>query len=100
MHPSRTSGTPVAYSSTGDVSGTYRARILGSRPWIRMYAAPHQKEQELGTVRSSTYRLCGRIEDQFSRCELTGGRKPAETNIGGVCDMCMCLARGRWEVLG
>ena len=53
MHPSRTSGEPVAYSSTGDVSGTYRAGILGSRPWIRMYVAHHQKEQELGTVRSS-----------------------------------------------
>ena len=54
MHPSRTSGTPVAYSSTGYVSVTYRAGILGSRPWIRMYVARHQKEQELGTVRSST----------------------------------------------
>ena len=54
MHPSRTSCAPVAYSSTGDVSGTYRAGILGSRPWIRMYVARHQKEQELGTVRSST----------------------------------------------
>ena len=20
--------------------------------------------------------------------------------VGGVCDMCMCLARGGWEVLG
>ena len=45
---------PVAYSSTGDVSGTYWAGILDSRPWIRMYVARHQKEQELGTVRSST----------------------------------------------
>ena len=26
--PSRTSGAPVAYSSTSDVSGTYRAGIL------------------------------------------------------------------------
>ena len=43
MHPSRTSGAPVAYFSTGDVSGTYRAGILGSRPWIRMYVARHQK---------------------------------------------------------
>ena len=53
MHPSRTSGLPVAYSSSGDVSGTYRAEILGSRRWIRMYVARHQKEQKLGTVRSS-----------------------------------------------
>ena len=30
------------------------AGILDSRPWIRMYVARHQKEQELGTVRSST----------------------------------------------
>ena len=52
-HPD-TSGAPVAYSSTGDVSGTYWAGILDSRPWIRMYVARHQKEQELGTVRSST----------------------------------------------
>ena len=21
-------------------------------------------------------------------------------DVGGVCDMCMCLARGGWEVLG
>ena len=80
MHPSRTSGAPVAYSSTSDVSGTYRAGIFGSRPWIRMYVARNQKEQELGMVRSSMYRLCGQIEDQFSRCELTRGREPAETN--------------------
>ena len=65
MQPSRTSGAPVAYSSTSDVSGTYRAGILsdvsgtyragilGSRPWIRMYVARHQKE-EFGTVRSSS----------------------------------------------
>ena len=53
MHPSSTSGAPVAYSSTGDVSGTYWAGILDSRPWIRMYVARHQKEHELGTVRSS-----------------------------------------------
>ena len=52
MHPFRTSGALVAYSSTSDVSGTYRACILGSRPWIRMYVTRHQKEQELGTVRS------------------------------------------------
>ena len=45
---------PVTYSSPGDVSGTYRAGIFGSRPWIWMYVAHHQKEQELGTVRSST----------------------------------------------
>ena len=50
MHPSSTSGAPVAYSSTGDVSGTYWAGILDSRPWIRMYVARHQKEQEFGTV--------------------------------------------------
>ena len=50
MHPFRTSGAPVAYSSTGDISVTYRAGILCSRPWIRMYVARHQKEQELGTV--------------------------------------------------
>ena len=41
----------VAYSSNVDVSGTYRAEILGSRPWIRMYVARHQ--QELGVVWSS-----------------------------------------------
>ena len=58
MYPSRTSGAPVACSSTGDVSGTYRARILGSRPWIWMYVGCHQKEQELGTVRSGR-RRCG-----------------------------------------
>ena len=51
MHPYRRSGAPVAYSSTSDVSGTYGAGIFGSRPWIRMYVARHQKE--LGTVRSS-----------------------------------------------
>ena len=50
MYPSRTSGAPVAYSSASDVSGTYRAGILGSRPWILMYVARHQKEQELGPV--------------------------------------------------
>ena len=27
MHPSSTSGAPVAYSSTGDVSGTYWAYL-------------------------------------------------------------------------
>ena len=53
-HPSRTSGAPVANSSTSDISGTYMAGILGSRPWIRMYVARHQKEPELGTVRSSS----------------------------------------------
>ena len=47
MHPSRTFGTPVAYSSISNVSGTYRAVILGSRLW--MYVARYQKE-ELGTV--------------------------------------------------
>ena len=46
MHSSSTSGAPVAYSSTGDVSGTYWEGILGGRPWIRMYVARHQKEQE------------------------------------------------------
>ena len=50
MYPSRTSGAPVAYSSTGDVLGTHRTGILGSRPWIRVYVARHQKEQELGPV--------------------------------------------------
>ena len=64
---------------TSDVPGIYRAGILCSRPWIRMYVARHQKEQELGTARSSTLRLCSRIEDNFSRCELTRGRKPAYT---------------------
>ena len=29
MHPSRTSGAPVTYSSTSDFSGTYMAEILG-----------------------------------------------------------------------
>ena len=52
MHPSRTSGAPVAYSPTSDVSGTYRAVILGSRPWIQMYVAHHQNELELGTLQS------------------------------------------------
>ena len=46
MHPSSTSGAQVAYSSTGDVSGTYWAGILSGRPWIRMYVARHQ--QKLG----------------------------------------------------
>ena len=59
-----------------DVSGTYWAGILGGRPLIRMYVARNQKEPELCTVRSSTYRLCGRVKDQFSRCELTRGRSP------------------------
>ena len=54
MHPSSTSGAPVAYSLTGDVSGTYWAGILGGRPWIRMYVARQQKEQEVCAVRSST----------------------------------------------
>ena len=54
MHLSSTSGAPVAYSSTGYVSGTYWAGILGGRPWIRMYVSRHQKEQELCAVRSST----------------------------------------------
>ena len=80
MHPSSISGAPVAYSSTGDVSGTYLAGILGGMPWIRMYVARHQKEQELCAVRSSALQLCGRVKDQFNRCELTRGRKPAETN--------------------
>ena len=53
MHPSSTSGAPVAYSSTGDVSGTFWAGI-GGRPWIRMYVARHQEEQELCAVRSLT----------------------------------------------
>ena len=52
------SGAPVAYSSTGDVSGTYRAWILGSRPWIRMFVARHQ--QELGTVSTSPAFMRGR----------------------------------------
>ena len=47
MHPSSTSGAPVAYSSTGDVSGTYLAGILGGRPWILMYVARHQEGQKL-----------------------------------------------------
>ena len=50
MHPSCTSGAPVAYSSTGDVSDTYWEGILGGRPWIRMYVARHQKEPELCAV--------------------------------------------------
>ena len=80
MHPSRTSGAPVDYSLTSDVSGTYMLGILGSRPLIRMYVARHQKEEELDTVWLSTLQFCGRIEDQFSQCELTRGRKPAEMN--------------------
>ena len=80
MHPSRTSGAQIAYSSTSDITGTYRAGILGSRPWIRMYVARHQKEQELDTVRSLSQRHCGRVDDQFSRCELTRGSKTVETN--------------------
>ena len=52
MHPSSTSSAPVAYSSTDDVSGKYWAGILGDRPWIRMYVARHQKEQELCAVRT------------------------------------------------
>ena len=75
MHPSRTSVAPVAYSSTSDVSGTYRAGILGSRTWIWMYVARYQKEKELGTARSSLLRFCGRSKDQFSRCELTRSEK-------------------------
>ena len=43
MHQSSTSGAPVAYFSTGDVSGTYWAGILGGRPWIRMCVARHQE---------------------------------------------------------
>ena len=50
--PIRNNLSPVAYSSTNDVSGKCRAGILGSRPWIQMYVACHQKEQELGMVRS------------------------------------------------
>ena len=55
MHPSSTSGASVAYSSTGDVSGTYLAGILGGRPWIRMYGARHQKER-MSCVRSGRRR--------------------------------------------
>ena len=44
------------YFSTGDVLGTYWAGILGGRPWIRMYVARHQKEQELCAVRSGRRR--------------------------------------------
>ena len=36
MHPSRTSGAPVAYSST--------SVVFGSRHWIQMYVARHQNE--------------------------------------------------------
>ena len=42
MHPSSTSGASVTYSSTGDVSGTYWAGILDSRPWIRMCRPPSE----------------------------------------------------------
>ena len=42
-HPE--SVAPVAYSSTSDASGTYRAGILSSMPWIRMYVARHQKDR-------------------------------------------------------
>ena len=45
--PIQNTGAPVPYSSTSDVSGTYRAEILGSRPWIQMYVACDQKEQGL-----------------------------------------------------
>ena len=44
MHPSSTSGAPVAYSSTGDVSGTYWAGILGGRPRIQMCRPPSEGE--------------------------------------------------------
>ena len=50
MHPSRTAGAPVAYSSTSDVSGTYRTGILDSRPWIGMCVARLQKEVGYGSV--------------------------------------------------
>ena len=79
MHPSKIYVARVAYSLTSDVSGTYRTGVLGSRAWIWMYVARHLKEQELGSVRSSS-RLCDRKEDNFSRYEMTRGRKPAETN--------------------
>ena len=39
MHPSRTSGAPVAYSSTNDVSDTYLTVGAGYR-----YVARRQKE--------------------------------------------------------
>ena len=55
MHPSRTSGAPVTYSSNSDVSGKYRAWILGSWPRIWMYVARHQKEHELCTVWSNVW---------------------------------------------
>ena len=42
MHTSRTSGAPVAYSSTGDVSGSYRAGILGSRLNSDVYRPPSE----------------------------------------------------------
>ena len=66
MHPSRTSGSTGAYSSTSDVSGTYKTGILGSRPWILKYVARHQKEQELGTVRSGRRRIGFVVELRIS----------------------------------
>ena len=45
MHPFRTSVALVAYSSTSDVSGTYRTGVLGIRASIWMQVAGHLKEQ-------------------------------------------------------
>ena len=64
MYPSRTSGAPVAYSSTSDVSGSYRTGIFGSRPWILMYVAHHEKEQELGTVQTDPLRRTADCQDK------------------------------------
>ena len=64
MHPSRTKVALVAYSSTSDVSGTYRTWILGSRAWISMYVARHQKEQEFGPVRTDPRQKIHRDEQQ------------------------------------
>ena len=46
MHPSRTYVALVAYSSTNDVSGTYRTGVLGSRAWVWMPVARQLEEQE------------------------------------------------------
>ena len=81
MHPSIAFGVLVANSPTCDVASTYWTGILCSRAWVRMYIAQSVEALD-GLVRLSSLRLCNYITDQFSRIELTRGRKPVEINSG------------------
>ena len=80
MHPSRVYVALVTNSSTGDVVSRNGTGVLCSRVWIRMYVARHLEEEVYVMVWSSSQRLCGHDGDQFSLCELTRGKTPAEMN--------------------